>query len=260
MVVYDDVEKAGKERVVYFAERYDGAVKIGTSRRLYGRKKELEFLLGDIQLRYVFASSKFESELHRRYKTRCIHNETFSVPIKEIIVAVESEYDEKDYIQKPSHRKENDMVWYALGDFDTECENISKLKLFKECFDLMTFDEILCEYNENNKENGNDIDTSWIEDKTDLFISMYEAKMPGWVFECMIDYDIDKIEHEYWIYFIVQKILREKNAITTLSFVDSKVQELESKIATFIEMTDTDGKNDKEIYQMVKKWIDGGAK
>lgn len=37
------------------------------------------------------------------------------------------------------------------------------------------------------------------------------------------------------------------------------VQELESKIAGFIEVSDTDGKNDKEIYQMVKKWIDGGA-
>ena len=33
-------------------------------------------------------------------------------------------------------------------------------------------------------------------------------------------------------------------------------QELESKIATFIEMTDTDGKNDKQIYQMVKAWLD----
>jgi Rha family phage regulatory protein len=37
------------------------------------------------------------------------------------------------------------------------------------------------------------------------------------------------------------------------------VQELESKIAGFIEVSDTDGKNDKEIYQMVKKWIDGGV-
>lgn len=36
-----------------------------------------------------------------------------------------------------------------------------------------------------------------------------------------------------------------------------KVQDLESKIAGFIEVSDTDGKNDKEIYQMVKKWIDG---
>ena len=38
-----------------------------------------------------------------------------------------------------------------------------------------------------------------------------------------------------------------------------RVQELESKIAGFIEVSDTYGKNDKEIYQMVKKWIDGGA-
>ncbi len=36
-----------------------------------------------------------------------------------------------------------------------------------------------------------------------------------------------------------------------------EVQDLESKIAGFIEVSDTDGKNDKEIYQMVKKWIDG---
>lgn len=38
-----------------------------------------------------------------------------------------------------------------------------------------------------------------------------------------------------------------------------RVQDLESKIAGFIEVSDTDGKNDKEIYQMVKKWIDCGA-
>jgi len=38
-----------------------------------------------------------------------------------------------------------------------------------------------------------------------------------------------------------------------------EVQDIESKIAGFIEVSDTDGKNDKEIYQMVKKWIDGGA-
>ena len=36
-----------------------------------------------------------------------------------------------------------------------------------------------------------------------------------------------------------------------------RVQELESKIATFIEMTDTAGKDDKQIYQMVKAWLDG---
>lgn len=35
-----------------------------------------------------------------------------------------------------------------------------------------------------------------------------------------------------------------------------KVQDLESKIAGFIEVSDTDGKNDKQIYQMVKAWID----
>lgn len=40
----------------------------------------------------------------------------------------------------------------------------------------------------------------------------------------------------------------------------NRVQDLESKIAGFIEVSDTEGKNDKEIYQMVKKWIDGSAK
>ena len=40
-----------------------------------------------------------------------------------------------------------------------------------------------------------------------------------------------------------------------------RVQDLESKIAGFIEVSDTEGKDDKEIYQMVKAWIDkGGAK
>lgn len=35
-----------------------------------------------------------------------------------------------------------------------------------------------------------------------------------------------------------------------------KVQDLESKIAGFIEVSDTEGKDDKQIYQMVKAWID----
>lgn len=37
-----------------------------------------------------------------------------------------------------------------------------------------------------------------------------------------------------------------------------RVQELESKIAGFIEVSDTEGKDDKEIYQMVKTWLDKG--
>jgi Rha family phage regulatory protein len=35
-----------------------------------------------------------------------------------------------------------------------------------------------------------------------------------------------------------------------------KVQSLESKIAAFIEVSDTDGKDDKQVYQMVKEWLD----
>jgi len=35
-----------------------------------------------------------------------------------------------------------------------------------------------------------------------------------------------------------------------------RVQDLESKIAGFIEVSDTEGKDDKQIYQMVKAWLD----
>jgi len=35
-----------------------------------------------------------------------------------------------------------------------------------------------------------------------------------------------------------------------------RVQDLESKIATYIEITNTEGKNDKEVYQLVKNWLD----
>lgn len=38
-----------------------------------------------------------------------------------------------------------------------------------------------------------------------------------------------------------------------------RVQELESKIAGFIEVSDTEGKDDKQIYQMVKAWMDKEA-
>lgn len=35
-----------------------------------------------------------------------------------------------------------------------------------------------------------------------------------------------------------------------------RIQKLESDIATFIQFTNTEGKNDKEIYQMVKNYVD----
>lgn len=35
-----------------------------------------------------------------------------------------------------------------------------------------------------------------------------------------------------------------------------KIQDVESKIAGFIELSDTKGKDDKQIYQMVKEWMD----
>lgn len=38
-----------------------------------------------------------------------------------------------------------------------------------------------------------------------------------------------------------------------------RVQELESKIAGFIEVSDTEGKDDKQIYQMVKAWLDSSC-
>lgn len=43
----------------------------------------------------------------------------------------------------------------------------------------------------------------------------------------------------------------------TMTELDS-VQALESKIAAFIEISDTDGKDDKAVYAMVKQYIDGG--
>ncbi len=259
MIVYDDIEKAEKKRVVYFAERYDGAVKIGTTRRLAERRKELEFLLGEIKIRYVFASSKFESELHKRYSDRWLHNETYSVSLNEIIRDVTEKYDEKDYIQVPEDRKESDFNYIYLGDFESDCDNISKLKMFKEYFGNMTFCDALESYIQNNKEYGFNINTDFVEDKTDLFISMFEPKIAYWLAELLLDYDACEIEHEYLIAYLVEKHLREKKCLMKLRFLNDKVQDLESKIAGFIEVSDTDGKNDKEIYQMVKKWIDGGA-
>jgi len=38
-----------------------------------------------------------------------------------------------------------------------------------------------------------------------------------------------------------------------------RVQALESKIAAFIEISDTDGKDDKAIYAMVKEYVDKGV-
>lgn len=52
--------------------------------------------------------------------------------------------------------------------------------------------------------------------------------------------------------------LKEKDNIRDFMTIEEleKVQELESKIATYIEFTDNSGKTDKEIYQDVKKYIE----
>ncbi len=52
--------------------------------------------------------------------------------------------------------------------------------------------------------------------------------------------------------------LKEKDNIRDFMTIEEleKVQELESKIATYIEFTDNNGKTDKEIYQDVKTYIE----
>lgn len=260
MTVYSDDSLAKNKRVVYFAEHFNGNVKIGTTRRLSERKKELSFLLGQINVKYVFASSRLESELHRRYKPMLLHNETFSVRLSDIIKAVEEDYDELDYIQEESHARMNNTEHFNLDDFSAHCENIDKLKMFKTDFSGYTFSESLTEYINNNKDNDIETDVSWIEDKTDLFISIYEPRMPNWLIELLLDYDVDKIEHEYLIYYIINNVRKEKNCIFKLVYLNNRVQELESKIAGFIEISDTTGKDDKEVYAMVKSYVDSLTK
>lgn len=53
-------------------------------------------------------------------------------------------------------------------------------------------------------------------------------------------------------------IIMDRIFDTYSSTEDYIVQDLESKIAGFIEVSDTDGKDDKQIYQMMKAWIDRG--
>ena len=56
----------------------------------------------------------------------------------------------------------------------------------------------------------------------------------------------------------VERGLKEKDNIRDFMTIEEleKVQELESKIATYIEFTDNNGKSDKEIYQEVKAYIE----
>lgn len=61
----------------------------------------------------------------------------------------------------------------------------------------------------------------------------------------------------------VKKIKEERNVKENENVRDyftieelDKIQELESKIATFIEFTNTEGKDDKQIYQMVKLYLE----
>ena len=50
------------------------------------------------------------------------------------------------------------------------------------------------------------------------------------------------------------KLKQKKKELVNTRFPG--LQDLESKIATFIEFTDTENKDDKQIYEMVKKHIE----
>lgn len=56
----------------------------------------------------------------------------------------------------------------------------------------------------------------------------------------------------------LERNVKEKENIRDYLTIEEleKVQDLESKIATFIEFTDTSNMTDKEVYEMVKKYIE----
>lgn len=70
------------------------------------------------------------------------------------------------------------------------------------------------------------------------------------VYKKIIGKDVKKIKEE-------RKVKENENVrdYFTIEELD-KIQDLESKIATFIEFTDTNGKTDKEIYAMVKEHLE----
>lgn len=70
------------------------------------------------------------------------------------------------------------------------------------------------------------------------------------VYKKILGKTVKKIKEE-------RKIKENQNLRDFLTMEElEKVQELESKIANFIEFTNTEGKNDKEIYEMVKKYLE----
>jgi Rha family phage regulatory protein len=71
------------------------------------------------------------------------------------------------------------------------------------------------------------------------------------VYKKIIGKDVKKIKEERGVK--EGQNVRDYFAIEELE----KIQDLESKIATFIEFTDTNGKTDKEIYAMVKEHLEG---
>ena len=93
-----------------------------------------------------------------------------------------------------------------------------------------------------------------------------------------IDNNVDEGNFKRWSYSLYSKLvykkvlgktvkklkeergLTEKDNLRNHCTVEEleKIQELESKIANFIEFTNTEGKNDKEIYELVKKYIEKG--
>jgi phage regulator Rha-like protein len=70
------------------------------------------------------------------------------------------------------------------------------------------------------------------------------------VYKKIIGKDVKKIKEE--------RNIKENENVRDYFTIEEleKIQDLESKIANFIEFTNTEGKDDKEIYAMVKKYLD----
>lgn len=67
------------KRQIYFVQRSDGAIKIGSSLDVPKRIKEISALVGDLNLLCVIDGTiQIEKSLHKRFKNDHIHNEWFA--------------------------------------------------------------------------------------------------------------------------------------------------------------------------------------
>lgn len=281
-IIEKEMQEEGKE-YVYVAEFVGGFCKIGVSNNPIKRLREVS-KRNQIPLKNYFLVEgyfKLEKYLHNHFEEKRRYSEWFDINFNNVktylenlnINVIESKaITIKKHHNHSSNEFEKDYMEAKIKCFlgaDTYfIENIKhfinlpfyKNKIKEEYYDL---EQAKKSYLENIIDIGEDYEEAYEEIKDFKNIYSFVLEYTEYSFlknEISLAYFNNLIIYEDVLMYVLKII---KMYIEENSNKDKKVrisyiglEDLESKIATFIEFTDTNNMTDKEVYAMVKAHIE----